>query len=101
MLEKLAEISGVKIEDILSITNALNIGWLVESQDTGFDDEEETQETDTQEIDEEIYEPIDEPIDEPIEEPKDESKDNITNDCIDHVVENIMKCGDDDCECVN
>ena len=96
-MEKLAEISGVKIEDILSITNALNIGWLVESQDTGFDDEEETQETDTQEIDEEIYEPIDEPI----EEPKDESKDNITNDCIDHVVENIMKCGDDDCECVN
>ena len=93
MLEKLAEISGVKIEDILSITNALNIGWLVESQDTGFDDEEETQETDTQEIDEEIYEPIDEPIEEP--------KDNITNDCIDHVVENIMKCGDDDCECVN
>ena len=98
MLEKLAEIAGVKIEDILSVTNALNIGWVVESQDSGFDDqEEETQETDTQEIDEEIYEPIDEPI----EEPKDEPKDNITNDCIDHVVENIMKCGDDDCECVN
>ena len=96
-MEKLAEISGVKIEDILSITNALNIGWLVESQDTGFDDEEETQEIDEEETQEEIYEPIEEPI----EEPKDESKDNITNDCIDHVVENIMKCGDDDCECVN
>ena len=100
-MEKLAEISGVKIEDILSITNALNIGWLVESQDTGFDDEEETQEIDEEETQEEICEPIDEPIDEPIEEPIEEPKDNITNDCIDHVVENIMKCGDDDCECVN